>query len=70
MNPAEELLKTLVDAAEGTRKTGFTVGGVSFSVNQAADTITGTFVIPVGITTDATTGNVVIAAQDFLDLAA
>ena len=67
MNPAENLLKVLVDAAEGTRKDGFTLGGVTFTLNQAGDTVTGTFTIPVEITTNATTGALVVAAKDFLN---
>lgn len=66
MNPSETLLSTLVNAAEGTRKEGMTVGGVTFTLNQAGDTVTGTFTIPVTIGTDAATGALVVAAQDFL----
>lgn len=68
MNPAETLLKTLVESGEGTRKDGFPVGGVTYQLNQANDTITGTFTIPVTTTINATTGKIEISAKDFLDL--
>lgn len=67
MNPSETFLKNVVDASEGTRKEGFTTGGVSFSVNQSQDTVTGTFTIPVTIATNAT-GQLIIADRDFLEL--
>ncbi len=70
MTPAQTLLKVLVDSSERTRKAGFTIGGVSYQVNQAQDTITGTFTIPVDISTDATTGDLVVGAKDFLELPA
>lgn len=69
MNPAETLLKTLIESSEGTRKAGFTLGGISYQVNQANDTITGTFTIPVSVAVNDTTGVVEISAQDFLELA-
>lgn len=67
-NPATNLLKTLTDASEGTRKEGFTIGGVTGTLNGAQDTMTFTVTIPVTIQTDATTESMVIAAQDFLEL--
>jgi hypothetical protein len=69
MTPAQALLKTLVDASEGTRKEGFANGGVTYTLNQGQDLITGTFVIPVNIGTDNATGTIKINAQDFLELA-
>lgn len=69
MTPAQALLKMLVDASEGTRKEGFPNGGVTFTLNQGQDLITGTFVIPVNIGTDNATGALSVNAQDFLELA-
>lgn len=66
MSYADSLLETIVNASEGSRKEGFTTGGVSFSLNQANDTITGNFTIPVRITTNES-GQLVVAAQDFLE---
>ena len=70
MTPAQTLLQTVVKASEGTRKDGFTVGSVAFTVNQTNDTITFTGTIPIQITTDATTGALIATAQDFLEPAA
>lgn len=69
MTPAQALLKTLVDASEGTRKEGFASGGVTYTLNQGQDLITGSFVVPVNIGTDNATGAIKINAQDFLELA-
>jgi hypothetical protein len=69
MNPAQELLEMLVKSAEGTRKTGFTVGGVTFTFNQANDQITGTFTIPV-VTSADPTGFIKVKAEDFLNFQA
>lgn len=69
MTPAQTLLKTLIDSSEGTRKACFTAGCVSYQVNQAQGTITGTFTIPVHLSTDDTTGDLIISAKDFLELA-
>lgn len=66
MNPAQELLAMLVKSAEGTRKTGFAVGGVTFTLNQANDQITGNFTIPVTTTADPT-GFIKVEAEDFLN---
>lgn len=66
MTPAQDLLKILVNASEGTRKPGFTAGGVSFSVNQAQNTITGNFTIPIDISVDPVSGSVLLDAKDFL----
>jgi hypothetical protein len=67
MNPAETLLKAIVDSSEGTRKSGFTTGGVSFQLNQASDTITATVTIPVSIATSSA-GVLQVTARDFLEL--
>jgi hypothetical protein len=69
MTPAQNLLKMLVDASEGTRKAGFTAGGVTYTLDQGRDLITGTFTIPISIVTDGTTGALKAEAQDFLELA-
>ncbi len=69
MTPAQTLLKTPIDSSEGTRKAGFTVGGVSYQVNQAQGTIACSFTIPVVLSTDDTTGDLIISAKDFLELA-
>ena len=66
MTPAENLLQTIVAASEGTRKTGFDIGGVSYQLNQGQNTITGSFTLPVHIATNTTTNKVEISAQDFL----
>jgi hypothetical protein len=69
MTPAQELLAMLVKSAEGTRKTGFTVGGVTFTLNQANDQITGNFTIPV-VTTADDNGYIKVTAEDFLNFQA
>ncbi|BAZ36909.1 hypothetical protein NIES4101_28290 (plasmid) [Calothrix sp. NIES-4101] len=66
MNPAQELLEMLVKSAEGTRKQGFTVGGVTFTLNQANDQITGNFTIPVTTIPDEN-GFIKVTAEDFLE---
>lgn len=65
MTPAEELLNVLTKTSEGTRKTGFTVGGATLTLNQTNDTITAQVTIPVKVTTNAD-GAMVIEAEDFL----
>ena len=68
MTPAEILLRTLALSSEGTRKEGFTLGAVSYSFNQQAKTVTGSFTIPVDISNDPDSGDIIIAAKDFLEL--
>ncbi len=67
MNPAETLLNTIVASAEMTRKAGFTVGAITYALNIAQDTVTGTFTIPVTVVANNTTGKVEMTAQDFLE---
>ena len=68
MTPAQELLKTLVQSAEGTRKSGYTSGGVSYQLNQQQDVITATVTVPIEIAVDSDTGSMSINAKDFLEL--
>lgn len=70
MTPAQELLAMITKSAEGTRKTGSTVGGVTFTLNQTNDQITGTFTIPVTIVVDPDDGFIKVDAEDFLNFQA
>lgn len=69
MNPAAQLLDLITKAAEGNRREGFTVGGVTITVDLTTDRVSFTGVIPVAINTNAS-GEMVITARDFLQFQA
>jgi hypothetical protein len=61
---AQDFLVAMFQIAEGTRKEGFTTGGVSYTYNQENDTITGSFTIPVTPAVDTQTGVISYSAKD------
>ncbi|WP_413175390.1 hypothetical protein [Anabaena azotica] len=61
---AQDFLVAMFQIAEGTRKEGFTTGGVSYTYNQEGDTMTGSFVIPVTPSVDVATGVLSYEAKD------
>lgn len=60
----QDFLVAMFQIAEGTRKEGFTTGGVSYNYNQDNDTMTGTFTIPVTPSVNTNTGVISYQAKD------
>lgn len=67
MNDAQELFNSLLRAAEGTRKEGFTAtnANCTYTTNNTSDTATFTVIVPITTVVSAT-GESKIAARDWL----
>lgn len=64
MSLAGDFLTAAIQIGEGSFKEGFTVGGVSYQYDQANDTITGTFTVPVTVVVSPQNGSVTYVAKD------